>query len=285
MEYSGIKHVFRCDSCWKYYNENNFMKTRVVILAAGKSKRMGADIPKVLLPIGERPMISHLLETVQKIGIDPRPVIVVGSGAESVKSVLANGYEYVVQDQQLGTGHAVLCAEKALRGKADAIVVLYGDNPFIQPETLRKLISLHEKSQSVGGVLRGDAGHDRPVLTMATTTVDNFEDWRKPLYDFGRIVRNSNGEIQAIVEKKDATPEELAIRELNPSFFCFKAEWLWEALKKIDNANAQKEYYLTDLVRIAIDQGKRVLTVDANPLETIGVNTPEHLELARKLVR
>ena len=260
------------------------MKTRVVILAAGRSKRMGADIPKVLLPIGERPMISHLLETVRKTGIDLRPVIVVGSGAESVKNTLADGYEYVVQDQQLGTGHAVLCAEKALRGKADAIVVLYGDNPFIQPETLRKLISLHEKSRSAGGGSRGGAS-ERPVLTMATTKVDNFEDWRKPLYDFGRIVRGSKGEIRAIVEKKDATPEELAIRELNPSFFCFEAEWLWDALKKIENKNAQKEYYLTDLVRIAIDQGRRVFTVDANPLETIGVNTPEHLELARKLAR
>ena len=247
------------------------MKTRVVILAAGKSKRMGVDIPKVLLPIGERPMIFHLLEMVEKTGIDPRPVIVIGNGAESVRHMLDSKYEYVVQDKQLGTGHAVLCAEKALRGKADAIVVLYGDHPCIQAETLRKLISLYEK--------------DQPEITMATTMVDDFEDWRKPLYDFALIVRNSNGEITPNVDKKDATPEQLAIRELNPSFFCFKAEWLWENLKKIGNENSQKEYYLTDLVRIAIDQGKRVLTVDVNPLETLGVNTPEHLELVRKLVR
>ena len=120
---------------------------------------------------------------------------------------------------------------------------------------------------------------------MATTTVQDFNDWRKPLNDFGRIVRDEKGNIQASVEKRDATPEQLKIQELNPSFYCFKAEWLWENLKKIDKKNAQGEYYLTDLVRIAIDQGKRVETVDVNPLETLGVNTPEHLELVRKLVR
>ncbi len=247
------------------------MKTRVVILAAGKSKRMGAEVPKVLLPIGERPMIFHLLETVQKSDIDSRPVIVVGNGGESVRKTLGEGYEYVVQKEQLGTGHAVLCAEEILRGDADAIFVLYGDQPCIQSSTLKKILDLHEKED--------------PEITMATTTVEDFEDWRKPLYDFGRIVRNSNGGIEAIVEKKDATPEQLAIRELNPSFFCFTAEWLWDSLKQIDKMNAQGEYYLTDLVRIAIHDGKKVLTVDVDPLETLGVNTPEHLELVRRMVQ
>ena len=136
---------------------------------------------------------------------------------------------------------------------------------------LQNMLALHEKEQ--------------PEITMATTTVRDFEDWRKSLYDFGRIVRDEAGNIQKIVEKKDATPEELAIRELNPSFFCFRAEWLWENLKKIGNQNAQKEYYLTDLVHIAIRDGKKVFTVDVDPLETVGVNTREHLEMVRKLVQ
>lgn len=247
------------------------MKTKVVILAAGKSKRMASLAPKVLLPIGEKQMIFYLLDTVLKTGIDSKPCVVVGSQAKQVKNALGDRCEYILQEEQLGTGHAVLCAEEALRGNADSIFVLYGDTPRIQASTLKKIAALHEK--------------ERPEITMATTTAENFEDWRKPLYDFGRIMRDSKREIQAIVEKKDATPEQLAIHELNPSFFCFKAAWLWDNLKKIDNRNAQKEYYLTDLVRIAIREGKRVLTVDVDPLETIGINTPEHLELVRKLVR
>lgn len=241
---------------------------RVVILAAGKSKRMKSETPKVLVELGGKRMISHLLESVRASGVDDRPLIVVGQGADEVRRALGEGYEYVVQTEQLGTGHAVAAAEAALRGTTEAVMVLYGDHPYIMPETIRAIAEKHFERQ--------------PKITMATATIPDFEDWRKPLHDFGRVVRDAAGSIQAIVEKKDATKEQLSIREINPSYFCFDAEWLWENLKKIGDKNAQKEYYLTDLVRIAIDQGKRVLTVDVDPLETIGVNTPEHLELARK---
>src|SRR3989344_6501257 len=239
------------------------MKTKILILAAGIGKRMASETPKVLLPVAEKPMIFHLLDTVRETGINGRPVVVVGNKAEGMQKILGDQCEYVVQKEQLGTGHAVMCAEKALRGKANIIFVLYGDQPCIESATIKKILALHEKEQ--------------PEITMATTIVENFNDWRKPLNDFGRIVLDEKGKIQASVERKDATPEQIKIRELNPSFYCFKADWLWENLKKIDKKNAQGEYYLTDLVRIAIDQGKRVETVDVNPLETLGVNTQEHL--------
>lgn len=247
------------------------MKTRLIILAAGNGRRMASEVPKVLIPVGTRPMIGHLLDAVKKSGVDPRPLVVVGKNGEAVRGELGGGVDYVMQEEQLGTGHAVLAAEKLLRGAADAIMVLYGDHPNLRAETIKKIISVHAARV--------------PEITMAITQVPDFEEWRKPLADFGRIVRGSEGEIRAIVEKKDATTDQLVIAELNPSFFCFNAAWLWDNLKKIGNRNAQKEYYLTDLVQIAIDQGKRVETVEVDPIETLGVNTPEHLELVRGLVR
>ena len=119
---------------------------------------------------------------------------------------------------------------------------------------------------------------------MMTTTVQDFEDWRRPFYDFGRIVRNAGGEVVGIVEKKDATPEQLSIKELNPALFCFDAQWLWKYLPNIQNKNAQGEYYLTDLIHMAIGDGFRIASMNIDPLESIGVNTPEHLALAERLL-
>ena len=246
------------------------MTTRVVILAGGKGKRMGQPFAKVLTPLRGTPLIRHLLDAVAASGVDPHPVIVVGFDAEAVKKKLGNGYTYVFQKEQLGTGHAVRSAEAVLRGKADAVLVLYGDQPFIKPATIKALRDLHEKK--------------RPAITMATVTVPSFENEWAPLYDFGRIIRDGKGRIAAIVERKDATEAELKIRELNPSFFCFDAVWLWSHLSELENKNAAREYYLTDLVRIAIDGGARIASMDVSPLESIGVNTPEHLELVQKLI-
>lgn len=245
------------------------MVTRIVILAAGKGKRMHSDIPKVLIPLRGKPIISYLLEAVAETGIDPRPVLVVGHKKEMVMEVLGNQYEYVFQEEQLGTGHAVQRAESLLLDKADNILILYGDHPFLSSSTISTLYRTHEK--------------EGRVLTMVTTTVEDFEDWRAPFYDFGRIIRNKQGEIQGIIELKDTSSEQREIKELNPAFFCFKASWLWPHLKMIRNANASGEYYLTDLVGIAIGEGEHVASIDINPLESIGVNTPVHLELGAKL--
>jgi len=245
------------------------MITRVLVLAGGKGKRMNLGTAKVLVPFAGKPIIKHLLDAIESSGIDHAPVIVVGFDAESVKRTLGDRYTYVLQNEQLGTGHAVQCAEPELRGNADAILVLYGDHPFVSSATIRALHELHRR--------------ERPAITMATVTVPDFEEWRAPLNDFGRIVRDAHGDIYAIVEKKDASPEILQVREVNPSFFCFDANWLWQHLAELTPHNAQGEFYLTDLVGIAIQSRDRIASLAVDVKECVGVNTPEHLAFAHEL--
>lgn len=240
------------------------MATDIVILAAGHGKRMQSDTPKVLSLLHGKPLISYLLEAIKTSGISDSPVIVVGQKKEQVMETLGDRYRYAIQEEQLGTGHAVMSAETLLKN-AENVLVLYGDMPYMNPDTIRALVEVHESS----GV----------PLTMGTVTVENFEGDNQGFYDFGRIVRNEEGAILRIVEKKDATEEELRIQELNPSYFCAKGPWLWENLKKIKNQNMQKEYYLTDLVSIAIQNGDSIETVSIPPKDALGVNTKEHLEI------
>jgi len=247
------------------------MRIRVVILAAGRGTRMNAGIPKVLIPFEGKPMIAHLLDAVKASGADPRPVIVTGFQADLVEQTLGSGYDYVRQEQQFGTGHAVACAESLLAGRTDTILVLYGDHPFVKPSTIAKLLKLHEQRKC--------------VLTMMTVRVQDFHDWRAPFADFGRVIRDASGKIAAIKEYKDAASEEREIQEVSPSFFCFDAPWLWRNLKKIGNDNVKREYYLTDLVRIAIDEGGCVASMDMDSREAVGVNTPEHLKLIKEIDR
>ncbi len=244
------------------------MKTRILILAAGNSTRMNGA-PKMLLPVVGKPMVRRVVDVAIASEVDSRPVMVVGKDAEAIRQELGGACEYVVQEKQLGTGHAVQCVEPALRGKSDAVLVLYGDNCCITPKTVARLAEACAKSGA--------------AITMLTTTVPDFEDWRKPFSDFSRIVRDSDGVIVRSVEKKDASPEELGIKELNPSFYCFNAAWLWEHLPKIKSHNAQGEYYLPDLVQIAIGEGTKVEAIPVNSREVLGVNTPEQLEIVRKL--
>ena len=246
------------------------MTTRIVILAAGQGKRMGLPIPKVLAPLHGIPLIAHLLKSVKESGVDPRPVIVIAPDAQPLfEKEIGSNYDYVVQPERLGTGHALLCAHTGLDPKTDAVVMLNGDMPFIKPATLQKLVAQQAAS--------------RPAMTLITNRVPNFEGEYAPFYDFGRIVRDTQGNILNITERKDATPEELAITEVNSSYFCFDMKWLNVNLPKLKTDNAQKEYYVTDLVKIAIGQGDAVQTIDASPAESIGVNTPEHLEHAHKV--
>lgn len=245
--------------------------TQVVILAAGKGKRMGAGLPKVLREVGGKTMIERVVDAVLESGVTERPVVVIGYGTEIIKKYLGTKCSYVLQAEQLGTAHAVSCTKDYLKD-ADNIVVVNGDTPFLRPETLVNLAAVHEKNQA--------------VLTLVTLRLPDFDGWRKIFYDFGRIVRNPSGEITAIVEKKDATPEQLQISEVNPSFFAFRANWLWENLTKIDCNNASREFYLTDLVQMAISQKLKVETlVTDNPTEAVGVNTPEQLDLAETLIQ
>lgn len=230
---------------------------------------MGGDIPKVLIPFQGQPIIRHLLDAVAESGVDPRPVIVTGYQAELVEGTLGDGYDYVRQDEQLGTGHAIQCTEKLLAGSAEQIIVLYADHPFISASTIVNLHALHERECC--------------PLSMMTVVVEDFRDWRAPFADFSRIIRDESGRIIADVQVKDATAEQLAIREVNPAFFCFDATWLWPHLKLITNNNAKKEYYLTDLVGIAMREGACIASMQIQAQESIGVNTPEHIAVAKNL--
>jgi bifunctional UDP-N-acetylglucosamine pyrophosphorylase / glucosamine-1-phosphate N-acetyltransferase len=245
-------------------------KTQIIILAAGKGKRMGGGIPKVLTLFRGRPIIEYLMDAVSALSLPFKPVVVVGFGAEAVKKQLGGRAVYALQEQQLGTGHAAMSAKDAADKSAENIVVLYGDHPNTQAEAVENLINLHEK--------------ERPALTMMVVRVPDFSGSRAAFYGFGRIVRDENGKIKKITELKDASEEEKNIRELNPSLFCFDAKWLWENLSKLQNSNSQGEYYLTDMVGLAIGQGKKISSLEIDPMECVGVNTPEDLDFAEKLI-
>ncbi len=250
-------------------------QTEIVILAAGYGKRMQSELPKVLVPLREKPLVLHVLESVSKSGVCASPVIVVGQKRElvieTIKSAVGEDHcRFAMQEEQLGTGHAVLSAESILRDSTLPTIVLYGDMPYVSAETIRGLSDMQAKSGA--------------KLVMATVSVTDFEDWRKGFFDFGRIVRESTdenvkGKILRTVEKKDATEDELKITEVNPCYFCFDSAWLWSHLKMLKNTNTQKEYYLTDLVKMAVDEGVLIESVSIDPKEALGVNTREHLEL------
>jgi len=241
-------------------------KIQVIVLAAGQGKRMGdKNLPKVLIPFKGVPIIKHLLAAVKNSGVCAKPVIVIGQQAEAVKKELGPDYIYIYQAQQLGTGHAVMSAQKELAGKVQNIMVLYGDHPLVTSTMIKKLTDVHLQQGK--------------VLTMATVSLPDFEGWRQVFFDFGRVIRDKNGRVIRIVEKKDATKKQLEIKEGNPSYFCFKADWLWANLAKLKNDNTQNEYYLTDLAKLACDQKQEVATVEIEPKEALGINTAKQLKL------
>ena len=246
---------------------------KVIVLAAGKGTRMDSELPKVLVPIKGRPMISYLIEEIIKSGVCAKPIIVVSpDNKELIKEALKDfTCDYVVQTEQLGTGHAFASAKSLIPAETENIIGLYGDHPFVKAESIRKLLEEHEG-----------------VLTMMITKVKDFEGWHKNFYHWGRIVRNNKvlsfkKPVKAIIEFKDATDEEKKITEVNPSFFCFDNKWLWENIDKLKNKNNQQEYYLTDLVKIAFDQNHKIHTLTINPKEAIGVNSKEELEVAENI--
>jgi bifunctional UDP-N-acetylglucosamine pyrophosphorylase/glucosamine-1-phosphate N-acetyltransferase len=244
---------------------NNTVK--IVILAAGQGKRMQSEVPKVLAPLAGKHMIQHLLDRVAKASPE-KPIVIVGYKADLVKKELGDACTYVLQEEQLGTGHAVTCAEDAC-GDAEHIVVLSGDQPFISEKTIRDLIYKN---------LNSDA-----KITFATTDLPDFEDWRKAFINFGRVIRKDSG-VVGVREYKDATEEEKNIREVNAGCYTFEAKWLWINLKKIRNENVQKEYYLTDLFKIASENNEKIETIKINPREALGANSKEELEILEKMV-
>ncbi|OGH68296.1 MAG: hypothetical protein A3D53_00840 [Candidatus Magasanikbacteria bacterium RIFCSPHIGHO2_02_FULL_45_10] len=241
----------------------------VVILAAGDGKRMKTGIPKVMNLLRDEPLVAHVVSAVEKAQFDVKPVLIVCTNHTLVQDYLKDRVVYVFQEHQLGTAHAVGCAEDELKGKVKSVVVLYGDMPLISSDSLRHLAALHRSEKN--------------TVTLMTVSVEDFNGWRTQFADFGRIKRDHEGNIIGIVEKKDATAEELAITELNTSYFCFQSDWLWKNLKAIKNHNAQQEYYLVDLVRLAREQGEKIGTVAIDPKEAVGINTKEHLDIAQTI--
>ncbi len=233
-----------------------------VILAAGKGTRMKSDLPKVLHPLCGQPMLKYVVETVRQAGVR-RVILVVGSEGEDIRAAVGGHAEYVTQKTPLGTGHALAQALPRLRGGALAYVV-YGDMPFISTATLRALRR----------ALRGPA-----VASLATRIVDQTR-------GFGRIVRDPAGRFLRIVEEKDATPQEAAIREVNAGVYCVRIAALRQALRDVRPANRQGEYYLTDAVNVLAAAGREVVAVSvSDPEEMVGINTREDLAEAEAVMR
>lgn len=239
--------------------------TAAIIMAAGKGTRMKSDLPKVLHEVGGRPMLCAVVDACRGAGCD-RVVLVVGYGQELVRGAMAAqgaawsaGLEYAVQDHQLGTGHAVRCAEGlfAGAGEGDVVIVLAGDGPLIRAETLGALLGRH----------RGTGA----AATLATAVIDDPT-------GYGRIVRDGEGRFEGIVEHKQCTPEQLAIREVNPSYYCFGARSLFETLRDVKRNEQSGEYYITDVPGHLLAQGRRVEVIQAVPAEDVlSINTLEHL--------
>src|SRR5512147_1670624 len=208
-------------------------KVQCVILAAGQGTRMKSERPKVLHQIAGQPMVSYALEVANSIG-SLRPIVVVGHGADQVKAALGDQAEFAVQMPQLGTGHAVLCAREQIDPASDLVAVLYGDTPLITADTLRRLIAAHVQS-------------DAAVSLITFRPID------PALY--GRIIRDDQQRIVDIVEYKEATPEQRAIREVNSGFFCYQTTWLLSHLDQLQPRAGHGELYLTDLVSRAAKEG------------------------------
>lgn len=239
------------------------MKVSAVILAAGQGTRMHSSLPKVLHLILGKPLVWYAIEAARQV-TGTRPVVVIGYGAEQVRETLGDVADFVLQEEQLGTGHAVRQAEAVLRGKSDLVLVTYGDMPALNAATLQKMIQVQTTH--------------RGPMTMLTVTVDDPR-------GFGRVVRGADGQVKGIVEESQATPEQLQIRELNAGVYCFDANWLWEALPRI-SLSPKGEYYLTDLAGLAVSEGFSVQTVRAaDSDEMIGINTRVHLAEATAILR
>lgn len=244
---------------------------QIVILAAGKGKRMESEKPKALAELRGKPFLRHILDTLGTLPFALPPVIVVGHQKEDIMQALGPGHAYAHQAEQLGTGHAVLSAREAMHPAHETVVVLLADAPLISSKTILSVLARHAEK--------------RPAITMGTIVVPDFLEWRSVMEHFGRIVRSSDGKVMKNIEWKDASPAEREIKEVNPSIYAFDREWLWENISKLKNQNAQGEYYLTDLVGLAVSQGRDVEAVPVYDIaEGLQPNSRQELEILESLV-
>lgn len=234
-----------------------------IILAAGEGKRMKSNTPKVLHKVCGKEMVNHVIDTMRAAGLSDLNVIV-GKGAEKVKEGTKHrDVSYSFQEKQLGTGHAIICAKEFLRHKKGIVVIFNGDVPLITEESIKKLIDTHEKE-----------GFQATILTSILENPTGY----------GRIVRK-DGEVESIVEHKDCNEEELAIKEINAGMYCFDIESLLSSLDLLTNNNAQGEYYLTDVIGILKNHGKRVGAVVVDYEDTMGVNSRVELSVVERIMK
>ena len=244
------------------------MSLIAVILAAGYGTRMRSKLPKMLHPLGGKPLVMHALDHVAGLS-EFTPVVVVGHGEDAVRQAVGGRASFAVQEQQLGTGHAVMAAEAQVKASlpgngSDLVLVTNADMPLLKPETLQRLVA--EQQRNPG------------PLTMLTVELPDP-------HGFGRVVRGADGNVLAVVEEAQASPEQLALRELNCSVFCFRSDWLWPALRQIQ-VSPKGEYYLTDIVEIAVRSGQPVRAITtSDPTEAVGINNRVHLAEAEGILR
>lgn len=235
-----------------------------VILAAGQGTRMKSKLYKVLHPVCGKPMVEHVVDNIQSLNVS-RIVTIVGHGAEKVKEQLGDKSEYVLQAEQLGTAHAVRQAEAILGSLEGTTLVVCGDTPLIRPETLESLFEHHQKQNA--------------KATILTAIAENPT-------GYGRVIRDANGQVAQIVEQKDASPNQLLVKEINTGTYCFDNKALFEALKLVKNENAQSEYYLPDVIEILQQQGEIVSAFSCDNFdETLGVNDRVALSQAEEIMR
>jgi bifunctional UDP-N-acetylglucosamine pyrophosphorylase/glucosamine-1-phosphate N-acetyltransferase len=244
----------------------------IVVLAAGKGTRMRSALPKVLHPLCGRAMLGHVLALAGELSPTYTVVVLAPDTVEQVRAHFGDDgenrrYAYAVQTEQLGTGHAVLAARAVLPGRSDDVLVLYGDTPLLRAETARAVVELRRNSGALVGILSLHA---------------------EPPSGYGRIVRDVAGQVVAIVEERNATPEQFVLTEGNSGVMCFDAGWLWEALERIALNPVKGEYYLTDLAAMAVverGRGAAVALAAADAREAWGINDRAQLAEAEAVLR
>ncbi|MDW7657204.1 MAG: NTP transferase domain-containing protein [Bacillota bacterium] len=240
---------------------------KAIVLAAGKGKRLQSetsDLPKVLRQAAGRALLDWVLDHIAFI--EPADtILVVGFQADKVRQAVGPSYQYAVQQEQLGTGHAVSAATPLLKGYTGDVLVVYGDMPLLKIQTYYNLAMKHRRG-----------GADCTMLTAVTAHIP----------DYGRILRDAEGRFAGIVEQRDCTPEQLLINEVNPGVYAFRAEPLFQALSRLGNKNAQGEYYLTDVPLIMRQMG---CSIDTETIydedEILGVNKPDDLVRCENLLQ
>lgn len=245
------------------YGQPTMQSAEAIILAAGKGTRMQSDLPKVLHPLRDKPMLVHVLDALVPLAVPT--TVVVGYGAEQVRCVIGTRARAVLQETQRGTGHAVMCAlQSRFDSLPDTTLVLLGDMPLVTTASVNRIMHAHASSNA--------------TITLGTITAPSFDGHYHAFTSYGRVVRDTEGNLTGIVEVKDASEDVRAVRELNTGIYCFNSAWLAENIQNLSTENKAGEYYLTDTIALAYRQGLPLMTQPLlDVFEALGANTPDEL--------